>query len=72
MLQMNPIIITCRAKDWFDVLNANLKQGTEVDLTDFNYPFDEKMCKDLARVRGMEFTVDYPNKTAFFRNKKSN
>ena len=64
---MTPIIISCKASDWKNVLKVNLQEGIEADLTSFDYTVDGHFCELLAVSHSMRFKLDAKNNTGFFR-----
>jgi hypothetical protein len=67
---VSPIIISCKAPDWRDVLKVNLQDGDEVDLTNFDYTADGQLCEMLSLTHGMIFRLDAKNQAGFFRRRK--
>jgi len=64
---MSPIIISCKASDWKNVLKVNLQDGIEADLIDFDYTLDGHFCELLAAAHSMRFKLDAQNNTGSFR-----
>jgi hypothetical protein len=64
---MTPIIVSCKASDWKNVLKVNLQDGIEADLTNFDYTIDGHFCELLAVAHSMRFKLDAKNSTGFFR-----
>ena len=68
---MHTVVINCSEPDWQNVAEANLRQGTEIDLTNFNYSFDAEICKNLAVSNSMDFRFDPNTGTALLRKRKT-
>jgi hypothetical protein len=64
---MNPIIISCKACDWKNVLKVNLQEGIEADLTDLDYTVDGHFCELIAASHPMRLKLDVRNHAGFFR-----
>ena len=67
---MDPVIISCKASDWQNVAASNLRDGIEVDLTEFNYSFDVEDCKKLAVAYVMTFAFKLETAYGLFRKCK--
>ena len=61
-----PTIISCLASDWMDRVRLGLREGVEVELTDFRYLLHGAFCEMAAAAYGMSFTADIQKGTGRF------
>ena len=54
-----PTIISCLTSDWMDRVRFSLREGVEVELTDFRYLLHGAFCKMTAAAYQMSFTADF-------------
>jgi hypothetical protein len=64
---MNPTRISCKANEWKNILEQNLRSGHEIDLVNLNSDYDADYCRTIAREYSMAFEVMPENNYATFR-----